>query len=130
MSNISYAPLQMSCPCGLAECELYKQTPVKSKAINSDAFYIQSTVNNKYDMSPLYALLRPVNKYADKEAVAAELVKMHEICKKCHENHPIVNTKRNKVYRPVRIRIDFMGFMMPLGIYTHCVASKLIRSDR
>lgn len=122
--------LQQRCPCGLADCEIYRQTPLLFKANIEDTFGIAKTVNTdgRRGIEPLYALLQPVHRYIEKEKVIEKLVKMNEQCTECRKKHPI--DKRDKMFRPVRIRINFVALSCAEEIYGFCVQNHLINPGR
>lgn len=123
--------LQQRCPCGLADCEIYRQTPLAAKATDQDVFSIDKTVNtNGYRGSeqPLYALLHSKNRYVDKDKVLESLEQMKKTCTECRKQHPL--DKRDKRFRPARIRINFGGLYCAEEIYGFCVKNHLINPGR
>lgn len=122
--------LQQRCPCGLVDCEIYRQTPLAAKATDQDVFSIAKTVNNNgfRGIEPLYALLHSKNRYVDKDKVIESLEQMHKTCTECRQKHPVYTW--DKRFRPARIRINFGGLFCAEEIYGFCVKNHLINPGR
>lgn len=122
--------LQQRCPCGLVDCEIYRQTPLAAKATDQDVFSIAKTVNNNgfRGIEPLYALLHSKNRYVDKDKVIESLEQMKKTCTECRQKHPVYTWDRR--FRPARIRINFGGLFCAEEIYGFCVKNHLINPGR
>lgn len=122
--------LQQRCPCGLADCEIYRQIPLTAKATDQDVFTVSKTVNSNgfRGVEPLYALLHPKNRYASKDAVIESLEQMHKTCTECRKKHPVYTW--DKRFRPARIRVNFLALACADEIYGFCVQNHLINPGR
>ena len=104
---------QEKCPCSLENCAIYKQMPTIIKINpNTDKFYIDKVVNERYRCNPEYAILRPVNPHISNDVLCANLDALKVVCQQCRATHPI--DKRDKSFRPTRIKIDLMAMCMGL----------------
>ena len=120
--------LQQRCPCGLAQCEIYRQTPLDRNATDQDVFSIARTVNTtgyRGMAQPLYGLLHPKNRYVDKDKVLESLEQMKKTCTECRQKHPVYT-----MFRPARIRINFGALSCAEDIYGYCVQNHLINPGR
>lgn len=109
--NMSYLYfLQEKCPCSLENCAVYKQMPTRLKIDpNTDKFYVVQVVNERYRYNPEYAILTPVDSCIGDEELCANLDELKTVCQQCRAEHPI--DKRDKSFRPARIKIDLMNAM-------------------
>lgn len=73
------------CPCKLADCPIYQQTPVRTKATSDNTFFIQTTASD-YRMNPTYAVLGLVNTDIDEETLCAALDQLKQPCQDCRAN--------------------------------------------
>lgn len=105
---------QEKCPCSLENCAIYKQTPTRLKIDpNTDKFYVDQVVNESYRCNPEYAVLRPTDLCLNSdETLCANLDELKAICQQCRAKHPI--DKRDKSFRPARIKIDLMNMHKPM----------------
>lgn len=122
--------LQQRCPCGLADCEIYRQIPLAAKATDQDVFTVSKTVNGNgfRGVEPLYALLQPKNRYIDKDKVIETLQNMNNTCTECRAKHSVYTW--DKRFRPARIRVNFLALACADEIYGYCVQNHLINPGR